>query len=112
MVINLAIDPNRVPDVYETRLVGREDYYNPEQGGLSFSRGDTVYLLLRNQDGWLVIHFYKMCMLLWKIDNKNLIICDTSFLSKLFRCTGMANGVIGTFAESEVYEYGMLQNYN
>ncbi len=49
---NLAIDPNRVPEVYESRLVGREDYSNDEEGGLSFQRGDTVWLLLRNQNGW------------------------------------------------------------
>jgi hypothetical protein len=70
---NETIDPNRVPEIYESRLVGSEDYSNPETGGLSFQSGDTVWLLLRNQNGW---------------------------------CTGMANGVIGTFAETAVYEYG------
>ena len=60
MIKKLAIDPNRVPDVYESVLVGREDYSNPDSDGLSFSSGDTVYLLLQNQDGWLDI-IYMTC---------------------------------------------------
>ena len=55
MPINLAIDPNRVPEVYESRLIANQDYSNEETGGVSFQSGDTGWLFLRNQNGWLVI---------------------------------------------------------
>ena len=56
---NLAIDPNRVPVDYESRLVANEDYSNDETGGLSFQSGDTVWLLLQNQNGWSVIAYIR-----------------------------------------------------
>ena len=45
-------DPNRVPSGYLEKLTGNEDYTNSAQDGLSFKKGQTVYLLLRNEDGW------------------------------------------------------------
>ena len=71
MFVNVAIDPNRVPEVYESRLVANEDYSSAETGGLSFQSGDTVWLLLRNQNGWLVIVYIRCHSSTWKIAIKN-----------------------------------------
>ena len=53
MFINIAVDPNRIPELYLSKLVGNQDYANTDTvGGLTFNSGDDIYLLLRNQDGW------------------------------------------------------------
>ena len=109
ILINLAIDPNRVPEVYESRLVANEDYSNDETGGLSFQSGDTVWLLLRNQNGWLVIAYIRCHIKYYYLEFFNYI---TLFITSLFRCTGMSNGEIGTFQEFAVSEYGKFINYN
>ena len=41
MFINLAVDPNRIPELYLSKLVGNEDYTNTATGGMTFNRGDT-----------------------------------------------------------------------
>ena len=49
---NLEIDPNSVPDDYIEEVYAVEDYTSTDEGGLSFSRGDRVYVLLRNRFGY------------------------------------------------------------
>ena len=55
---NLEPDPNAVPDNYIEEVYAVEDYTSTDEGGLSFSRGDRVYVLLRNRfgycTGWLL----------------------------------------------------------
>ena len=55
---NLEPDPNSVPDNYIEEVYAVEDYTSTDEGGLSFSRGDRVYVLLRNRfgycTGWLL----------------------------------------------------------
>ena len=61
---NLETDPNAVPDDYIEEVYAVEDYTSTDEGGLSFSRGDRVYVLLRNRfgycTGWslFVVDFY------------------------------------------------------
>ena len=52
MLIFLAVNPRAVPKIYKSRMYASQDYSNKAQGGLSFSSGDTVYVLLRNGGGW------------------------------------------------------------
>ena len=47
-----ALDPNAVPDIYESKVYASQDYENNGEGGLSFTRGTPVYVLLRNEGGW------------------------------------------------------------
>ena len=49
---NLEPDPNSVPDNYIEEVYAVEDYTSTDEGGLSFSRGDRVYVLLRNRFGY------------------------------------------------------------
>ena len=49
---NLEPDPNAVPDDYIEEVYAVEDYTSTDEGGLSFSRGDRVYVLLRNRFGY------------------------------------------------------------
>ena len=45
-------DPNAVPQFYLEKMFANQDYTNNEEGGLSFERGSSVYVLLRNEGGW------------------------------------------------------------
>ena len=49
---NLEVDPNAVPDDYIEEVYAVEDYTSTDEGGLSSSRGDRVYVLLRNRFGY------------------------------------------------------------
>jgi hypothetical protein len=48
----IAIDPNAVPKIYESKLNASQDYTNPEKGGLSFKKDTPVYVLFCNDDDW------------------------------------------------------------
>ena len=48
----LGIDTNRVPAVYLEETVGEKDYTNDAKDGLSFKKKQSVFVLLRNSNGW------------------------------------------------------------
>ena len=49
---HLEPDTNAVPDNYIEEVYAVEDYTSTDEGGLSFGRGDRVYVLLRNRFGY------------------------------------------------------------
>ena len=71
---NLEIDPNAVPDDYIEEVYAVEDYTSTDEGGLNFSRGDRVYVLLRNRFGYCTgwsFFFADLLYLYHKILNPN-----------------------------------------
>ena len=50
-ILFLEPDPNAIPENYLEEVYAVEDYTSTEEGGLSFNRGDRVYVLLRNRGG-------------------------------------------------------------
>ena len=58
-----------MPDDYLEEVYAVEDYTSTDEGGLSFSRGDRVYVLLRNRFGYCT--------------GWSLFVADFSYLSQL-----------------------------
>ena len=48
----IETDAKSKPAYYLKKMFATEDYENKAQGGLSFRRGSSVYVLLRNGNGW------------------------------------------------------------
>ena len=97
----LAPDPNAVPKVYLQKTYANKDYTNKEQGGLSFKRGSTVYVLLRNRDGWCTGMYYSKAYL----ESYILIYSTLLFLICTYHAifvSGMSSGKYGLFKESAV----------
>ena len=45
-------NPKAVPQYYTKKTYATRDYTNKSTGGLRFKKGDVVYVLLRNGNGW------------------------------------------------------------
>ena len=73
---NLEVDPNAVPDDYIEEVYAVEDYTSTDEGGLSFSRGDRVYVLLRNRFGYCTG---------WSLFVADFYICITIILNPNFK---------------------------
>ena len=83
-------------------MFATKDYTNKAEGGLSFKRGSSVYVLLRNEGGWSTGVYVRF---LSNIYYKNLIgitLRNITFVVTKQNSSGMANGVYGTFQESAV----------
>ena len=52
VLYNVGIDTNRIPAVYLEEMVGDQDYTNDAKDGLSFKKKQSVFVLLRNSNGW------------------------------------------------------------
>ena len=48
----IETDAKSKPAYYLKKMFATKDYENKAQGGLSFRRGSSVYVLLRNGNGW------------------------------------------------------------
>ena len=48
----IETDAKSKPAYYLKKMFATKDYENKAQGGLSFGRGSSVYVLLPNGNGW------------------------------------------------------------
>ena len=52
LIMFIETDAKSKPAYYLKKMFATKDYENKAQGGLSFKQGSSVYVLLRNGNGW------------------------------------------------------------
>ena len=76
-----------------------EDYTSTEEGGLSFNRGDRVYVLLRNRGGVCTGWW---CAIVFSFVYYSMILLPKEYYRYTLYVIGMSRGRYGTFLETAV----------